>query len=234
MKAAEVVEEILTPLRGPVLKAHREARKALERGDVSPEVRQALIMIRSMCGRAENVFSAAHLLQDLNALNLESRLKKYKVAEVFGLIDEMVDDMTALLDPERQLKIVVDDMSFKELTKIRLHVDLPLFGVAVRNVIDNAVRYSFQDSRVDVAARYGSGRFSLVVINRGLKMTAAELKNFVDADYRCGSMLLATGQDAGIGLWLVSRIMQVHNGRLDFLPAHDGMTEVHLELPAEE
>ena len=55
MKAAEVLEDILQPLRAPVVKAHRETRKALQREDLTPEVRQALLIIRSMCGRAEKV-----------------------------------------------------------------------------------------------------------------------------------------------------------------------------------
>ena len=120
MKKTDLVEGILQPLRGPVLQAHRQTRKLLERDDLSQEVRQGLLMIRSMCARAENVFSGAHLLQALNSLNLEIRLARTNVGHLFTLLDDAVDDMTALLDPERQLKITVHEEEFHPSSSRRL------------------------------------------------------------------------------------------------------------------
>ena len=234
MNKNDLIEDILQPLRGPVLHAHRQSRKLLERDDLTDEVRQGLLMIRSMCARAENVFSGAHLLQDINSLNLKIHLSRCSVGQLFTLVDDAADDMTALLDPERQLKLNVHEKQFHPWASLRLSFDSGLVNTAVRNILENAARYSFRGTAVDVLASYTPPLFTVIVRNRGLRMTAQELQSIADSGYRGHAGMLATGEDSGIGLWLVSRIMQSHQGTLSFHPAPEGATEVHMAFPCGE
>lgn len=92
-----------------------------------------------------------------------------------------------------------------------------LLGIALRNIIDNAIRYSPVGStiKIDVAAGTSSPQeISISVSDQGPGIPAAEHAKVTERFYRIlGTTSMATN-GSGLGLSIVERVCVLHAGRL--------------------
>ena len=92
-----------------------------------------------------------------------------------------------------------------------LPVDVDTLGVLLRNLVDNALRYSGPGARIQVACRrvpHGTGWcVELAVRDDGPGVPSAELGRLFDRFYRVPG---TPGRGSGIGLSLVARIAELH------------------------
>jgi two-component system sensor histidine kinase QseC len=93
--------------------------------------------------------------------------------------------------------------------------DAGLLGILVRNLVDNAVRYSRSRTTVRVRIDPGGGRVgaTLIVTDEGPGVPAEELQRLGDRFYRA----LGTGASgSGLGLSIVKRIAELHRASVSF------------------
>lgn len=88
--------------------------------------------------------------------------------------------------------------------------DADLVGIAVRNLLDNAVRYSRPDSTVWLEISIAAGRYTLVVRDNGPGVSPETLSRLGERFFR-GRDSNAEGN--GLGLAIVSRIAELHGAR---------------------
>lgn len=103
----------------------------------------------------------------------------------------------------------------------RLHVEVAanvsvagdpdLLRVALRNLLDNAFRYSPEDSRITLGASVENGAPRLWVDDSGPGVAEEELPRLTERFYR-GSEVTQGG--SGLGLAIVARIARLHGARL--------------------
>ncbi len=86
-----------------------------------------------------------------------------------------------------------------------------LLGVLVRNLIDNALRYSPDGARVRVALQTEAGQTVLHVDDNGPAMAEADLARLGERFYR----VLGSGQQgSGLGWSIVKRIGEVSGAHI--------------------
>nr|WP_275983021.1 ATP-binding protein [Propionivibrio soli] len=107
--------------------------------------------------------------------------------------------------------------------------DAELLGVALRNLIDNAVRYSPPASTVAVSLRCKDGDIRLSVCDRGPGVADDELPRLVERFYR-GPAVSAEG--SGLGLTIVQRIAELHGATLELANREGGGLDATLRWPA--
>ncbi len=106
--------------------------------------------------------------------------------------------------------------------------DADLLEVALRNLMDNAIRYSPENSEVSVFLR-GDGRgVALGVQDSGPGVSADELPHLVERFYRSTSV---TAEGSGLGLTIVSRIASLHGAELQLSNRENGGFEACLFWP---
>jgi two-component system OmpR family sensor kinase len=152
--------------------------------------------------------------------------------------------------PERVLLAALAVELIQEFLSIadRKHIDLGLGAaqpVAVsgdqealrtllRNLIDNALRYTPEEGRVDVSVRReedGSGRRAVLeVVDSGPGIPPDERERVFDRFYRVPG---TTSSGSGIGLALVRAVAERHQGHVELGPGHEGTgLMVRVYLPA--
>lgn len=89
--------------------------------------------------------------------------------------------------------------------------DAGLLEIALRNLVDNALRYSAPDSSVTVFLRSEATGLVMGVSDNGPGVEAEELPRLVERFYR-GASVQAEG--SGLGLTIVHRIAELHGARL--------------------
>ena len=103
--------------------------------------------------------------------------------------------------------------------------DAELLRIALRNLFDNALRYSPPDTAIRISLRRQKTGLTISVADRGLGVDEAELPRLVERFYR-GTTVTAEG--SGLGLTLVNRIAELHDARLDLVNREGGGFEACL------
>ena len=106
--------------------------------------------------------------------------------------------------------------------------DGDLLEVALRNLIDNAIRYSPEHSEVRVFLQTEGGGVILGVRDNGPGVAPDELPRLMERFYRGASV---TAEGSGLGLTIVSRIAELHGAKLELLNGNEGGFEARLHWP---
>lgn len=132
-----------------------------------------------------------------------------------------------LMSIARQVIAEVAPFALERNIEIELHGALPvsmdghpdLLSVLLRNLVDNAIRYSPQGSRVTVTAARAADGATIAVTDEGPGIVPDERARVGERFYR----VLGTGQSgSGLGLSIVRRIAEIHCAQLRFQQGENG------------
>ncbi|CAO3423569.1 sensor histidine kinase [Azospirillum doebereinerae] len=93
-----------------------------------------------------------------------------------------------------------------------VRVDTQFLGVALSNLVQNALRYSAPDTPVAVTAREEPGGVAISVADQGRGMTPEEVERIGSIYFRAASAKGTKG--SGVGLYLTQKIVAAHGGTL--------------------
>ena len=83
------------------------------------------------------------------------------------------------------------------------------------NLLDNAVKYTGDEKRIDLRARDASGRVFISLQDNGIGLSKSERKNVFRRFYQVDQKLSRSRGGCGLGLALVQHIVEAHGGRVD-------------------
>jgi signal transduction histidine kinase len=86
---------------------------------------------------------------------------------------------------------------------------------AVLNLIDNAIKYSGDDRRIEVRVRQTPQEVAIEVADHGIGIDSRDLYRIFDPYYRAQFSDTQTRRGAGLGLTLVQQIAVSHGGRVE-------------------
>jgi two-component system, OmpR family, sensor histidine kinase KdpD len=114
---------------------------------------------------------------------------------------------------------------------LAVHADRELLGLALRQLLDNAVKYSPPGSAIEISAAGGS-TVDIAVRNAGLPIPERELVRLFERFYRGAQARQLPG--TGMGLAIVRQIVEAHAGTVRVHSAPGAGTEFVISLPREE
>ena len=111
-------------------------------------------------------------------------------------------------------KIEVDNASFKvSLGNRKLKAEKNLIAQALSNLLENAVKYADPESKIFVRGEKGAG-FGVSVTSVGLPITEEDKKRIFQRGERGATAQKRVPAGTGIGLYLASRVMRLHDGTI--------------------
>lgn len=116
----------------------------------------------------------------------------------------------------------------------RLRGDAEILRRAIENVVRNAVRFTDEKTRVEVALSKvgnGNGKFRITVRDRGPGVPDEDLGSIFEPFYRVGTARDRKTGGTGVGLAITDRAVRAHGGNVSAVNAPGGGLEVTLELP---
>jgi signal transduction histidine kinase len=85
----------------------------------------------------------------------------------------------------------------------------------MRNLIDNAIKYTQGSGTIMVSARSAGGEIEIRVTDTGIGIPAESLPHIFDRFYRVDAARSRKTGGAGLGLSLVRAMAEAHGGRVD-------------------
>jgi len=195
---ADAAHELRTPLAA--LKV--QAQVALLSGD-TPMREHALQQIAGGVDRASHLVDQLLRLARLDPLSSPPEIRS-------------LDPEALLLDSLNAVRQAHPQATQQMLARIppgaqALMGDGDLLGIALRNLLDNAVRYTPPASSIRVELAQAHGRCDLRVSDNGPGVPPAALARLGERFYRAGQ---AAGKGNGLGLAIVARIAELHGAQL--------------------
>jgi two-component system OmpR family sensor kinase len=175
---------------------------------------------------AEGVERASHLVNQLLTLARSAPGAAEHAVEAVRL-DEIARQAVADTVPLADAKGV--DLGIASADDVTLEGDADALRILVRNLADNAVRYTPRGGRVDVCVRRGRGECVLEVADTGPGIPLAERERVFARFYR------VQGSDqggSGLGLAIVKEIAERHAARIEFDDAAGGGLVVRAVFPS--
>jgi signal transduction histidine kinase len=211
---ADAAHELRSPLtavrvqlqlldRAPDAAARAEARAAL-----GTAVERAIHLVEQLLTLARNEPRAA--AEEFQPLLLESAVAS-GVADAHALAAARGIDLALEADPG-----------------VRVRGDAESLRILVRNLVDNAVRYTPEGGRVRVRLRQAPPLATLEVIDTGPGIPAAECERAFDRFYRRAG---SPAGGSGLGLAIVRAIAERHGARIGLEDAAGGGLHVTVSLP---
>lgn len=154
---------------------------------------------------------SAMVEQILEFAGAQSRKKQYNLAA--GDVSAAVTK--ALLDSGPLLKEGGFDVETSIADNLpNAQIDGEAIETAVRNLIQNAVKYSNGTRWLKVSTENGGGSIKIVVEDGGIGISAADKKKIFEPFFRAKDVVDAQIHGNGLGLSLVKEIAEAHGGRI--------------------
>lgn len=107
--------------------------------------------------------------------------------------------------------------------------DRDLLVVAIRNLLDNALKFTERDGLVQIRATDDGHTATIEVADNGIGIPADEIEHVFEELYRGQSAKRISG--SGLGLTLVEKIIALHGGTINIRSREGQGTVVTLRLP---
>ena len=114
-----------------------------------------------------------------------------------------------------------------------VRTDRAALGIVVKNLIDNAAKYSARPARIEVRASRGpDGRVRLEVADDGIGIERKDLKRVFHRFYRVEDQEVRERRGTGLGLFVVWALVKQLGGKVQALSEGRGRgTTMRVELP---
>lgn len=146
------------------------------------------------------------------------------------LLDTIADNHLALKKPGQSL-ILENHLPEKTV----LNIDEFRIGQAFQSLIENAIRYSGESSKISISARLDEENKTLTccVNDNGPGIPSADLRNIFRRFYRVDKGRGRTNGGTGLGLSIARGIVELHNGKIMARNLESGGLSVQFEIPVE-
>lgn len=189
-------------LRTPIAAIRTQAQVALGAGSDDAQRDHALQYTMAGCDRA------THLVEQLLTL---SRLESSRNGAPVGLVDVAALAQRVAADLALTALARAQELALDAPAKAYIKADEMLSSVLLRNLLDNALRYSPEGARVDVSVTANGKQVTLRVEDSGPGLTEAEMARLGERFYR----VLGTDKTgSGLGWSIVRRIAAVYQARV--------------------
>ncbi|NPA65298.1 MAG: sensor histidine kinase [Epsilonproteobacteria bacterium] len=193
----EILSAVSHEFKNPISVISGYSQTLVEDKDIHPRIRDKFL--DKIHKNSMKLSAMIDRLRLFIKLEEDSQPIKYKPTNISTLVKDVIEDLKQSY-PTREIEYKIKD-------DIVLDVDEALFVVAVKNLIENGLKYSEDEVYVKLT------KDALSIEDKGVGIDKDEIEKITGKFYRVSS----NGWDnsLGIGLSLVSHIVRVHGFKLD-------------------
>jgi len=181
----------------------------LRDGDLGPMADKQKEWIEKLYLLSDNLLELVNVL--LNISRVETGVKMHPEETDTGVfLDNIVKQSEPLLLEKKQ-KFAY---AFKPLPK--LFFDHFSIGESLKNMINNAIKYSPAESTVTIDAETSDVEVKFWVKDQGVGIPKADYNQMFNKFFRASNVVTGTTRGTGLGLYYCKTVVEKHGGRIGF------------------
>jgi signal transduction histidine kinase len=166
------------------------------------------------------------LINDLSLLSLSKEHLQFESASIQSILDTILNNISAKAQ-QKNINIVLKG---KNLDK-KIELVPILITQAVENIIENAIKYSKDNSEIEVETKIHKKFFTMYIRDNGIGIPEHLIHRIFDKFYRVDSSRSKHTGGRGLGLTLTKAIIELHNGTIQVQSKEGEGTMFTLHIP---
>jgi two-component system phosphate regulon sensor histidine kinase PhoR len=199
---ADVSHELRTPIASIAAAAETLAGESAD----PAETKQLLDMIQRQSDRMRELIDDLMDLAQIESGAVELRKEEISLSD---LLREVARDLSAAA-ANRSIRLVVDANG-----DVPVEADRRRLSQVVRNLLDNAIKFSREGGSVRLYAGRDGGEAYLAVVDEGPGIPRAEQEKIFQRFYQVDRSRSKARPGTGLGLAIVKHLVQLHGGRVE-------------------
>ena len=163
-------------------------------------------------------------LLDLSALEARETIDFEELA-LSELVRSVHDDYAEVL-AARQI-----DMKIDVPENLRIRGDRDSLQRVLINLVDNAIKYNIVGGKIEINAEVKNENVYLILFNTGKGISKKDTDRVFDQFYRVEKSRSHQYGGSGLGLTIVKRIIELHQGKITIESEPEAWTRVNIYLP---
>lgn len=194
---------------------------AIQDGTIPPEMHEKYLGI--VIRETERLNKLTEGLLTLNQLNAGKGNSISLNMSEFDM-NQTIKDTCATFEGRCKAKNITFKLTFTE-KEMNVRGDFGRIQQVIYNLIDNALKFSNQDSHIDISTRAKNGKVFVSVKDYGCGIPKEHQKKIFDRFYKADNSRGKDRQGTGLGLAIVKEIITAHEQNIDLISTPDVGTE---------
>lgn len=198
--------QLRTPLTG--IKWSYTALLDPDTGSLNPDqkeiVEKGLASISNTLDLINDLLDVAHIE--------EGKMKfEIKRQSIFPILKKVVEGFKLIAD-EKKISLSVkipDESGFPDLD-----IDTEKMGLALTNLLDNAIKYTPNGGRIDFSISQEQGAVRIAVQDSGIGIPKSQKNRLFSKFFRADNAASVQTSGTGLGLYMVKKIIDRHGGKI--------------------
>jgi signal transduction histidine kinase len=219
---AAVSHEFRTPLT-----SLRQFTDMLREGTVSNDTQRA-ICYEAQSRSTDRLTRLVESLLDFGRMEAGARSYHFEPVDCTDIVRAVVEDC------RQDIEAAGYRIEFSHDGSAQIEADREALGRALRNLLENAVKYSPDHRTVEVGVTAGSANVSIAVRDHGIGVPVDEREAIFGRFQRGAEARLRGIKGTGLGLAMVDHIVKAHRGRVlvESTPGQGSLFTIELPVKA--
>ncbi len=143
------------------------------------------------------------------------------------LINECINNLEGLAK-KKEINISA------HLIDLSINADIKRLRQVIYNLFSNAIKFSGQNGKIKIVSYLANNNFYFEITNYGKTIDPSERNNMFELFYQSNPSTKKNYEGSGIGLALSKKIIDLHNGEIEYTSSSEDGTTFWFSLPISE
>ncbi len=206
---ANVTHELKSPLAS--IQLHLET---LKKRNVEREKQSELIDL--MLRDTERLRGLIDTILNISMIEQRKMVYNFEVYDIRETIIPVINEIASCV------KLNTGRIEVEGMPEGKVLLDLDAFKIVVRNLVENAVKYSVGELRLIIKLYVKHNKFYLDFVDNGIGISPKDRKRIFNKFSRLESKNIPNVKGTGLGLYMVKEIVRGHRGKIDVWSEGEG------------
>ena len=211
-----ITHELKSPLASIRLTLETFVKRDLDPTDRNRLGTNALTETDRLTGLIDNLLLAAKLDKSYQPV--------FEKIDLLEIINQVRSDLLNLF-PDSKIRIGASE------NKIESYVDHQGIYSTIYNICENAIKYSKERPQINILVEKDQNGIQIEVSDQGIGISEVDKRKIFDQFYRVGNEEIRQSTGTGLGLYIASRMIAIHHGKIRVSDNKPTGTRFSIQLP---